>query len=175
MSWKVRVVLSLRVMLACAVVLLLPQCADKRQETSKEQELEAATGSNVEILQSDSGETVTFDDGGRKTTIASGKELAAPANYPPHGFIPEDAVIQSSASQGLSMIIVYSVPGALPNAFNRNREALRDRGWTEEDVVPLEGGSGYVSYQRGNATLSEEFVTDDQGRVEVTQMYDSGN
>lgn len=172
---KVRVVLSVRLWCTCTALSLLAGCADKTQETTKEQELESATGSNVEIVQTDSSETVTLDDGERKTTIATGEKLTAPANYPAHGFIPDDAVIKSSASQDLSIIIVYVVPGSLPDAFNRNRKVLQDRGWTEEDVMPLDGGSGFVSYRRGNSVLSEEFLTDADGRIEVTQMYDSGN
>jgi hypothetical protein len=174
-SKKVNIVLSVRLLCTCAALSLLSSCADKAPETTKEQELESATGKNVDIVQTDSSETVTLDDGERKTTIATGEKLAAPANYPAHGFIPDDAVIKSSASQDVSMIIVYVVPGSLPDAFDRNRKVLRDRGWSEEDVMPSDGGSGYVSYRRGNSVLSEEFLTGADDHVEVTQRYDSGN
>lgn len=167
--------LSSRLLCACAVFALLPSCADRHEPTNKEEALESATGANVQVVETESGESITFEDNETRTTFSTGEKLAAPANYPSSGFIPDDAVIQSSATQDLSMIVVYSVPGSLSEVFERNRGALRDRGWTEEDVMPVEGGSAYVSYVRGAETLSEELVAADGGRVKVMQRYDSGD
>lgn len=167
--------LSVRLLFTCALLSLLAGCADKTSESTKERDLESATGENVDVVRTDSSESVTFDDGMEKTTIATGEKLAAPANYPAHGFIPDDAVIKSSARQDVDIIIVYVVPGPLPDTFARNRKVLRDRGWTEEDVMPPTDGSAYVSYLRGNSVLSEEFQTDGDGQIEVTQLYASGN
>ncbi len=165
---------SIRWMTAGVAFCLLCGCAKKDESERREAELEAATGSRTEIERNHSSETVTIGQGEARTTIATGVKLAAPANYPATGFIPNEADVRSSVTQGETVMIVYVAPGPLSDVFLRNREALLARGWIEDTLVQPHGGSAYASYWKNNSALSEEYSMKADGHVEVTQMYASG-
>ena len=72
------------------------------------------------------------------------------------------------------MTIVYVIPGPLAAALEHSARTLRDRGWLEDGTKEIHAASAFASYSKGAASLSEQFVKQPDGRIEVTQMYVSG-
>ena len=160
--------------IALIVLGVLIGCGRKTEAERQGAALERDTGARAHVERTGPNETVVLTENTMQTTIVSGKEVAAPAAYPADGFIPAQAQLKTSVSQGTDMTIVYVIPGPFAAALENSARTLRDRGWLEDGTKEIHSASAFASYSKGAASLSEQFAQQPDGRIEVTQMYVSG-
>lgn len=152
--------LFVRVIIAAATLTLLWACSKKSDET--------ATGSEVQLERDGSGETVMLDSGAGQTTISTGKDVGIPKNYPKDGFIPRDARITMSATEGETVMVTFNVPGPVSDVFRRNHDALRGLGWGEVTAEQSDDGLAYATYRKEKWLLTAQFNTQMQQSIPRT-------